>query len=458
MTPSAQPSLAAVARSLHLALSRFRRQHARLLRTPTEVAGHQFRVACRRLLAALDVAETVADAPEPGRLSRAVKERFELTSDLRETQVSLLLLGQVRAGGAAAVALRRRLADRVREQTAALTAAMRAAGLGPIPSGVQALLERLRSPEDQPVSVRPLAALDRRVSRSVRRVQRRLAAVERQSGADRLHRLRLALKRARYTLEILGAVEDRPVEAAIRAARRLQDALGGFRDAEILVGEVKALLAERPELVRRSGPLRAGLAELCAARQRTLDRRLALLVAHGLPTEGLPPAARSGLSLVLIRHAEAEPRDPSVPDPTRRLTRKGERTARRIGKTLRRLGLDDARVLTSPAERALATARIVSTRLRQPEGALTVEDRLAPGGSVSGALEALSNQGGVIVLVGHEPELSRLASRLLVGRHRLPLRLRKGGALLITGEAPGDRSGLRLEWLMKPGDLGRLRS
>src|SRR3954470_1138870 len=68
--------------------------------------------------------------------------------------------------------------------------------------------------------------------------------------------------------------------------------------------------------------------------------------------------------LYLLRHGEAVPHGtPGVAEDDRPLTKDGEDDVERVGRGLRRLGVDVRRIVTSPLPRARRTAEIVADAL-----------------------------------------------------------------------------------------------
>jgi phosphohistidine phosphatase len=117
------------------------------------------------------------------------------------------------------------------------------------------------------------------------------------------------------------------------------------------------------------------------------------------------------MDLLLWRHCEAEPGEPDL---GRALTGKGEKQARRVAAWLHAQLPDSARVLVSPARRAQQTAAALAELA--PRRLKTV-DALAPGASAEDVLAAARWPGArtAIVVVGHQPTLGWVASRLLAG-------------------------------------------
>ena len=66
-------------------------------------------------------------------------------------------------------------------------------------------------------------------------------------------------------------------------------------------------------------------------------------------------------TIVLMRHGQAEEREAwaGKPDAERPLTPEGEKKVRKIARAMDRLGLDFARIWSSPYERALKTANLL---------------------------------------------------------------------------------------------------
>jgi phosphohistidine phosphatase len=115
-------------------------------------------------------------------------------------------------------------------------------------------------------------------------------------------------------------------------------------------------------------------------------------------------------------------------------------------------------VLTSPLARARQTARIVAEAFH-PHPPLRVLRPLAPGGGTDGVIAGLTGFPPTvsIVLVGHEPDLSRLAGALtLETRGDLPLDFRKGGLCRIDFEGLPRTGAGRLVFHLTPKILRRL--
>jgi phosphohistidine phosphatase len=158
------------------------------------------------------------------------------------------------------------------------------------------------------------------------------------------------------------------------------------------------------------------------------------------------------MRVVLFRHGPAGRRDASrwPDDGLRPLTPKGEdRTRGACAGLVALLGGHVTAIATSPLARAARTAELLAEAA--PDAALEALEALIPGRSYRAALAYLAGRApdDTVVLVGHEPDLGKLAGMLVFGAPAA-LPLKKAGACLIqcVGDvAPG---GGRLRWLMPP--------
>jgi phosphohistidine phosphatase len=151
--------------------------------------------------------------------------------------------------------------------------------------------------------------------------------------------------------------------------------------------------------------------------------------------------------LWLLRHAEAEPHG-TRSDAERRLTARGEGQARAVGIALERLGLDFEAVLFSPKVRARQTAELAAEHWSvQQRGRLSVHPPLAGSFDARRALAELAGVAvdGRLLLVGHEPDLSRVVGDLTGAR----IDLKKGGLAVVRLEGVGGE----LAVLMRPREL-----
>ena len=113
------------------------------------------------------------------------------------------------------------------------------------------------------------------------------------------------------------------------------------------------------------------------------------------------------MDLILWRHADAEE---GGRDLDRKLTAKGRKQAIRVAEWLAARLPSRYAVLVSPARRARETADALGTRYK-------VIERLAPGAAPTDLLEAAGwpAHKGAVIVVGHQPDLGRVAAVLLTG-------------------------------------------
>lgn len=136
-------------------------------------------------------------------------------------------------------------------------------------------------------------------------------------------------------------------------------------------------------------------------------------------------------SLCFLRHATAQDRALGLPDAGRTLTDKGKRQTRTVARFCEKQGLLPRRLLCSPLVRAVETAALLHHHLPGCP-APQVVDWLVPGTPAGQALDELhllvehapDPDAESLWLVGHEPDLSDLISRLL-GSQAPVLRLKK---------------------------------
>jgi phosphohistidine phosphatase len=157
------------------------------------------------------------------------------------------------------------------------------------------------------------------------------------------------------------------------------------------------------------------------------------------------------VDLYLVRHAIAEDRDPErwPDDADRPLTPEGEQLFQQAARGLARIVPSVDAVLASPFVRAWRTAELLAEEADwpPPEECRPLEAGRPAAGLVA-VLRDLGNDRS-LALVGHEPDLSDLASRLMAGKEgAIAIEMKKGGvASLLVDD---DLSSATLRWLATP--------
>lgn len=133
------------------------------------------------------------------------------------------------------------------------------------------------------------------------------------------------------------------------------------------------------------------------------------------------------MEIYLVRHGIAEDVSASGEDSDRRLTPAGLEKASRVARLFTKKVADMDFVFHSPYVRARETAKIFAALY--PEAILKEAKGLTPFDKARMALPLLSElgHGKKVMLVGHEPHLSSLASLLITGSERPVMEFRKAG-------------------------------
>lgn len=163
--------------------------------------------------------------------------------------------------------------------------------------------------------------------------------------------------------------------------------------------------------------------------------------------------------IYVLRHGLAgHPNDPEFPDDALRpLTSAGRKKTRAAVRGMKALDIQVNRIWTSALTRARQTAEIAAEELGLPRDGLRETAHLAPGVSPDLFVQhdlAMQTDDDRVMVVGHEPGLSRLVSVLLTAsKDRLHLSLKKAGLAAIewTPKSAG-HYGL-LKYLLTPRQL-----
>lgn len=172
-------------------------------------------------------------------------------------------------------------------------------------------------------------------------------------------------------------------------------------------------------------------------------------------------------TLFLVRHAKAEAsREPELQDSERSLAKRGKKAAQKLAKNLRKNSPAPQLIISSPAKRALQTARILAAEFDYPPEAIVLNETLyqqPEKGGEAALLEmvrALDNRYQSVMVVGHDPSLSKFARFLYrdfaenlpagaVAEFEFPVRswkrLKAGAAALRSFDFPGRGKQLRKE-------------
>lgn len=124
--------------------------------------------------------------------------------------------------------------------------------------------------------------------------------------------------------------------------------------------------------------------------------------------------------LYLMRHGKAVARNDELPDFERGLIKRGEKDAGWMAAHLADQGVKPDLILSSPAVRAFATARIVAGHFNIRSKRISTRKAVyeQPAEDLLKMLQGLSNEYEQVILVGHDPALTSLAGLLATGFRR----------------------------------------
>jgi len=164
------------------------------------------------------------------------------------------------------------------------------------------------------------------------------------------------------------------------------------------------------------------------------------------------------MMLYIMRHGLAEEPTPKSDDAARKLTEKGADKIRKAAAGMHAAGIAFNTILTSPIARAAETAEIVAGELGGPKPKTVPE--LSTGVSPANALETLGKQRlpESVLVVGHEPTLSRMASLMLTdSTESVGIRLKQGGIIALEFPDLVESAAAKLRWMMTQRQLRQLR-
>jgi CHAD domain-containing protein len=230
---------------------------------------HQLRVASRRVRAFLRVARDLVDSDWAAELNGALRRLGQESNQARDLDVLLEHLEHeaptLGAPDSEAATQLIRMLERDRDTVQAQLEEMLNSGEH------HAMLEQLALPvevAEEPTD-RTLADL---AARELRRLLTQVRALGKSPADEKLHELRIRVKRVRYAAELGGLRGGKSTERVIAAATALQDILGAHQDAVVAEQRIRAL-AERSEDSRVA--FAAGrLAERQRQRRDALQRQL----------------------------------------------------------------------------------------------------------------------------------------------------------------------------------------
>jgi len=123
--------------------------------------------------------------------------------------------------------------------------------------------------------------------------------------------------------------------------------------------------------------------------------------------------------LTLMRHANAQWKDPQISDFDRPLNRRGLSEAEAMSRRLIELKLIPTIVLTSSARRALQTAEIVARELAVPPRKMRTDESLylATAADILRVIETTGPRIPHLMIVGHNPGITEVANLLAPTSH-----------------------------------------
>ena len=162
-------------------------------------------------------------------------------------------------------------------------------------------------------------------------------------------------------------------------------------------------------------------------------------------------------TLLLLRHAKSSWKIPDQPDFERPLNGRGRRAAPLMGRHLREEKIEPALVLCSPAERARETAALFLSAAGL-DREVRYDERIyeASAGLLIDVLSEVEREAEGVLLIGHNPGVEKLIEVLTGASARMTTAALARVTLDIDAWRDLGVGVGRLEWVVRPKELGDL--
>ena len=237
-------------RSLDVRWRKYRKAFDRCCRKFSEESVHQLRVETRRLLALVELLDTLVKGKALDTLRCVLKNFFDGFAPLRDAQVQLLFVEKYRERFPRVTPFRDALARRESRLIKKLRKRIKRVGqkrtrklATSLRRGLDAALTeagfKARGPA---ILVRHVDAAFSRVVSSYRRIDR--------TRAETIHRTRIAFKKFRYLMELLQPLLPGVSRRKLAAMHSYQTLMGEIQDLEVLQAALGKYLKKRPAVAR----------------------------------------------------------------------------------------------------------------------------------------------------------------------------------------------------------------
>ena len=280
---------------------------------------HAARVSTRRLREALPL---VASGGAGRKLERTVRRLTRALGPVRELDVAMLMLDDLAASRdvprAGVACLQQVMSEERRRLHADMVRSVERCNLEKFTrKAIAAARKRDEQPDPGARGHQPKQLSAARL-RAARRAERLQAAIDNAAGIylpDRLHEVRIAVKKLRYAMEIARELSGSRATARIMALKRAQDLLGRMHDLEVLIARTRAV----------QGSAKAPNLRLSA----DLDRLVRRLETECRQLHGHYMASRPGLLAICEYVAAQNGEQPARPSSAARRRSSGKRESRR---------------------------------------------------------------------------------------------------------------------------------
>ena len=217
---------------------------------PAAIAGsdlgvHQARVASRRLRETLPVLTDGLRGSKAGKARRKIRRLTRALGAVRELDVALVLIDELRERSGmprpALAELRARVMEEREQRRLTMHERMADVDVEKLHRRLESVREALGTP--QPGHTWRAALASRLIARA-RRLDRAIEAAGRIYAPEALHAVRIAAKKLRYAIEIAHDTKAAPAARPLLVMKRAQDTLGRLHDLQILQHHIAEIAAD----------------------------------------------------------------------------------------------------------------------------------------------------------------------------------------------------------------------